>query len=401
MKEVLAKIVPSKQEREKISLVVASVKTSLEKVLPGVSVILGGSLEKDTWLSGACDIDIFVQFPPGSTGISETLRKGLAKAFSSEKIELLHGSRDYYQIIINGYTVELVPILEIKEASLAENITDVSPLHAVWVKKMGKGLKDEIRLAKQFCRSQRLYGAESYISGFSGYILEILIISYGSFEELLKTSVKWKKKMVVDPSSFYPKKDALFHLNSSKTHSPLVIVDPVDKFRNAAAALSEEKWSLFRKRAREYLKKPSALFFEEKTFDVEALRSKKGHLVYLEFEELDGKRDVVGAKLLKVFDHLKKSLEEFGLLECDWDWNQMYYILKIDELPEFSVRRGPPVNLKEACDAFKKKHKKAYVKDGVLYADIKNVPRSLKKFVSMRLKDTYVVERVKGSKIKN
>ncbi len=57
----------------------------------------------------------------------------------------MHGSRDYFQIKEKGFTFEVVPILKIKDAKEAMNITDVSPLHAAWVKKHKK-FADDIAL---------------------------------------------------------------------------------------------------------------------------------------------------------------------------------------------------------------------------------------------------------------
>ena len=108
----------------------------------------------------------------------------------------------------------------------ALNIIDISPLHTVFVKKHKK-LNDEIRLAKQFCRAQDCYGAESYINGFSGYSCELLVIHYGSFKKLARKAAKWKPKVVIDILKKYKGKNPLEELNPSKTQSPLVIIDPV------------------------------------------------------------------------------------------------------------------------------------------------------------------------------
>ncbi len=43
-------------------------------------------------------------------------------------------------------------------------------------------------------------------------------------------------------------------LNKSKIQSPLIVIDPVQAGRNAAAALSFEKYDLLRKKAKEFLK---------------------------------------------------------------------------------------------------------------------------------------------------
>lgn len=53
-------------------------------------------------------------------------------------------------------------------------------------------------------------------------------------------------------------------LNYSKKQSPLVLIDPIQPDRNAAAALSQEKYQKFIQVSKEYLKNPSDDFFEKK-----------------------------------------------------------------------------------------------------------------------------------------
>ena len=45
-------------------------------------------------------------------------------------------------------------------------------------------------------------------------------------------------------------------LNKSKQQGPLIVIDPVQKDRNAAAALNHEKFEIIKKTAKQFLKKP-------------------------------------------------------------------------------------------------------------------------------------------------
>jgi tRNA nucleotidyltransferase (CCA-adding enzyme) len=299
---------------------------------------------------------------------------------------------------------ELVPILKVNSPAKALNITDLSPLHSIWVNKKTKKLKDDIRLAKQFCKANRLYGAESYIGGFSGYVLEILVAHYGSFENLLKAATKWKVKEVVDPENYYPKKDALFHLNTSKQQSPLIIIDPTDKDRNAAAALSLMVFEKFKKIAAEFVKNPSEKLFEKEEITLQSLKAvtqkKKGYLVYLKVEPLPGKVDVSGAQMVKAFEHINDKLKNFGIKDNGWEWDkqkkaEFYFILDKNELPEFELRAGPPVQMTSFVEDFKKKNKDVFMKEGKLFARIKNEHPKLADFVKQVIKEEYVLERVK------
>ena len=175
-------IKPNKEEEKEVSGRINSFLKQVNTGLKGAKAILGGSGSKGTWLKDAHDADIFVQFnydqfKDKSDQLSDILEKHLKKKF---KIIRLHGSRDYFQVkeknALNSensgntggvFTFEIVPVLKISKAEQALNITDVSLLHSVWVNKHKK-YADDIRLMKQFCKAQGVYGAESYLKGFSG-----------------------------------------------------------------------------------------------------------------------------------------------------------------------------------------------------------------------------------------
>ncbi len=406
--EVLKRIRPSVEERTKWKRVVDDFLKRLNGKLQGAKAIVGGSGAKDTWLAGNADIDIFVRydisFRRRSGELADLLEGVLGEVFAGCTIERVHGSRDYFQFMYMGLSFEVVPILEITNARDAVNITDVSPLHTEWVNKNGEGLKDEIRLAKQFCKAQGVYGAESYINGFSGYVLEILVIYYRGFEKLLAASIKWKEKDVIDIEKYYKGKNVMFELNKSKLQSALIVIDPVDKVRNASAALCFEKMKLFCVRAKEYLEKPEGRFFVVEKVTLEKLMDEAGgeklRLVYVECEALAGKEDVVGTKLLKVFEFLREGLKGFSVVRGAWAWRVgergiFYFFVKRTELDAEEIMKGPPVRLKDAVVAFTKKHRDCFEEKGVVYAREKVEHTQLGDVVGVMLKEKYVVERVK------
>ncbi len=414
--EILRKIKPTPVEEKAAQEITASFLKSLNSKLKSAQAILGGSGAKDTWLAGNHDVDVFVLFnykkyADHSLNLSNLLQVALKRAFPTIKLSRVHGSRDYFQLTYKDLKMEVIPILKISHAELAKNITDVSPLHSIWVNKHTRKLKDEIRLTKQFLKANNLYGAESHLLGLSGYAVEILIAQYGSFEKLLKASQRWKLKQVIDAGKHYPKKDALFHLNQSKTQSSLIVIDPVDKGRNAAAALSLEKFQWFQKKAKEYLAHPSISFFEKKIIGFAELKKeaemKKKNLLFITLTPLNGKEDVVGTKLVKVFNFMRGKLAAFSIIKSGWEWEnspgsgkeaQFYFILAKKELPHLEIRAGPPLNLKEHVDHFKREHQDTFMKEGKIYAKVKVSHPRLGDFVATILKDKYVQERVKAVK---
>ncbi len=353
LKEIINSITPTKEEYAELEEIFSKVKSKIK--IKDATAELGGSGKKNTWLHSNHDIDIYIKFSHKTyhdRDISDILKKELKKHF---KISILHGSRDYFQAIISNYTIEIIPIIDIKKAEEALNITDISPLHCRYVMKHDKN--EDIRLAKAFCRANNCYGAESYIGGFSGYAIEILTIHYGSFMSLIKNVSKWKDKTAIGNRKDIEK------LNLSKKLGPLILMDPVDKNRNAAAAVSTEKYLQFIKVCHDFLKKPSKSLFIEKKFD-ESLFLKKHaskKIVVMEAEPFDGKKDVIGAKILKCFNYLKTQfkLNNFKMLHAEWHWSDealFYFVFDSKELSKEIKHYGPPAKEVESSVAFIKKY---------------------------------------------
>ncbi|HII71844.1 TPA: hypothetical protein HA265_03760 [Candidatus Woesearchaeota archaeon] len=321
------------------------------------------------------------------------------------KPELVHGSRDYY-FIKNVISYEIVPVLDIKEAKQAVNVTDMSPMHVQWVKSH-PGFGDEIRLAKQFCKASRVYGAESYIRGFSGHVLDILVIHYGGFEQMLKAALKWKDKEVIDPEKYY-KNDAMKQLNSSKTESPIIVIDPMMKERNAAAAISYEKLERFREAAKAFLKEPSTEAFKIKNMTKAELKRRAGKdkLFILEAEPASGKEDVVGAKLLKAMEQIRNLLKfhDFIVKEADWEWDKkgkamFWFIVGADELLPVKMWPGPPLEEKQRVENFKEKYEKTFIEKGRVCTYIKREYIKPEGLVKDVLNDKLLMQKVKKIKI--
>lgn len=409
-KEVLEKIKPKKEEEAHMDAALAAFIKKLNRVLGDAKAVLGGSGAKGTWIAGRHEADIFVSFPKEKYAsktdkLSDILEKRIKKIIKT--IDRLHGSRDYFQIKEGSFTFEIVPIIGIKKAHEALNITDVSPLHATWVHSHSTPkIRDDIRLAKAFCKAQGCYGAESYIRGFSGYVLELLVINNKSFEKFLKASAACGEKQVIDPGKLYKKNESVWTVMSdSKLQSPIIVVDPVDKSRNAAAALSKEKLTIFQKAASQLLKKPSPSFFERDAITIEKLKKKKGKnaALWIDVESIDAKEDVAGAQLMLAFEYLKKQLDKFGVISAGWEWDKkkygsLWFILKTSELSKTEWHKGPPVEMEKAVADFKKKHKKIVAKEGRVWAEIKVEYPKVKDFAKEILDENYCSTKIKNIK---
>ncbi len=399
---ILQRIRPSSKEAKELKRIGDEIISKLK--IAGTKSEVGGSVAKGTWLKGSHDIDIYVKFGPKryeGKDISSTLKKTLEKNYDAD---MIHGSRDYYQIKHGPYTVEIVPILDIKRVSDAKNITDVSPFHVRWVRKH-KDITDEIRLAKAFCKANKIYGAESYIKGFSGYVLEILTVHYGSFNGLMRHAAKWGAKTIIDAENFHRGKDIGKELNIAKVQSPLILIDPVQKDRNVAAGLDREKYDKLKSLAKEFLKNPSEDYFVKKKIEIENLRkmTKGKKLILIEAEPLDGKKDVVGAKLMKFIETIDRHLKlnDFNVIDKGWEWEGgkalHYFILDKKSLSPTMKHYGPHRSSKSRMESFKARWKGKKIKfdNKIAYVIVKRDYRDAAGFVKDFVKNEFVKDKIK------
>jgi len=374
--------------------IISLLKDELRTQKISAEVFAGGSFAKETLVKEEFfDVDIFVRFDWKYEDISKLLTKILdkIKRKSKLKLEKIHGSRDYFRVIKGKIIFEIVPVVKIKKPKEARNVTDLSYFHVNYVKRNMKKLAKEIVLAKQFCKSQKVYGAESYVNGFSGYALECLIIYYKSFEKMLKELAKIKlgERIVIDPARAYKKKgDVLFEMNESKLGSPIILVDPTWKERNALAALSRETFEKFQDSARKFLKNPGKSFFEMKKFNTEQFKNKarkeKGEFVKIELETNKQPGDIAGTKLKKFSNYLIREISRFfEIKDKEFDYNgenKATFYISAKSKGEI-IKIGPPKTLEKNAKEFKKQNKNVFEKNGILHAKIK-INFTAKKFIS-------------------
>jgi len=404
MKTVISKatelVRPTEKEEERVRKKVEDIIKKVNKSIcisrVEAELIVGGSVGKGSWLPGIHDFDFFLVFSyekyaSRSEELSNITERILTKVFN--KYTRLHGSRDYFQIKDGKDIIEIIPALKIKKAEYAKNLTDSSPLHVGWVKKhvtKNKQLPTELRLAKKFFKGQQAYGAESFIQGFSGHVIEILTCHYGSFEKLVKAVKGWKTGKVIDIEKHYKSpKDAFDSLNPEKKKSPIIVIDPVESDRNAAASLSEGVFNKITKSCKKFIKKPKLEAFVEMRVEFKDLKkkeTKKNKLVAFEVTSGERKVDVAGAQLKKQYNMILRLFteNEFTVLKSNWYWDRsrsalFYYFLNTKELPKKKILRGPLTYCStENIMAFKNKYKRKRIfREGYNY--FVEVPRRLRK----------------------
>lgn len=386
IKQILPSICPTKEEynsmKKELNEFLKKLNQEIKKKKIIAQVFVGGSFAKNTLVKkDKYDADVFVRFDKKykESELSDLLKK-LLDTISKREYLVIHGSRDYFRINLSPtFLIELIPVRKVNSPKESENITDLSYSHVKYIEKKIKSQKilDDIKVAKAFSHACACYGAESYISGFSGYSLELLIYNYGSFEKFLSGILKAKDKEVIDIEKFYKKKqDVLMDLNSSKLSSPIILIDPTYKQRNALAALSVETLERFKVAAREFLKNPSVKAFEKKKVDLEKVQKdaeKKGNefmLIEASTDKQEG--DVAGSKLLKFYRNFEDELKPFyEIKNKGFNYNgkqsaRFFFVVKGKKEILFD---GPFVEDKKHCTDFKKAHKKTFVKEGRIFAN--------------------------------
>lgn len=391
---VLEKINPSKEELNSIKKVTKEFKESLEleikKLNIEADVFVGGSFAKGTLIKKRpYDVDVFVRFEKKDKDISDLTEKILSKVKIGKKTRI-HGSRDYFKADVSqDLFFEIIPVLKISRPKEAENITDLSYFHVGYVKRKlnTQKLLDETKITKAFCHATKCYGAESYISGFSGYAIELLINHYKSFMKFLNAVVKMKERIFIDTEKMYKSKlEISMNMNSAKMNSPIVIIDPTYRERNALAALSEITFKKFQKECERFLRNPSEEMFETKDIDAEKIKkSIKGNAefaeIILETDRQEG--DIAGSKLQKFYRHLLGEFEKsYKIEKTNFEYSEekeakcIFVVKKKDKI----LFNGPDETDKKNVAKFKKMHKTIFSKKGRLYAEEK-ITKNVDEFV--------------------
>ena len=385
---VLKRVTPEKKERAKIEALAGK----LSRKVAGASKELGvkstvrleGSVAKDTWLSGEPDIDIFMRVPktiPRASLGDVSLRIARKATRGSEQIERF-AEHPYLEAVVDETRVNIVPCYEVKKGEW-QSATDRTPFHTDYVNgHLDAKMRGEARLLKKFMKGISVYGAEIKTGGFSGYLCELLILHYGSFENTLKSFAQHRQRIVVDIENYYEDRENELGLLFKE---PLVIVDPVDKGRNVASAVQPQKLYTFVAASRAFLKSPSLGFFcppETTLLSVKELKQKlkkRGSaIVFLCFGKVDVVPDILWGQLYKSQRSLRKllNLSDFKVLR-DLAWsdektiNMFIFELEDCRIPLVKSHLGPPLEKERECERFLAKHHSGsgtvsgpYIEDG-------------------------------------
>jgi len=357
--DILDRITPTATEIEKIRITAEElgniVLEYLKKHDLDITIRFVGSFAKGTFLSNP-DLDLFLLFPDG------TPHKTLEEIGLRVGEDILHGTRMYSEHpytrgVYKGIDVDLVPSIAIHDTTKLQTAVDRTPFHTDYIHThLDESQKNQVRLLKAFMKGIGAYGAEPNTRGFSGYLCELLVVRYGSFEGVLKGTSEWKEGTTITIEKKGP-----------PMIGPLIVYDPVDERRNVASAVHIDTMSLFIIAAKAYLSEPSdRFFFPEKRElltkeELEEISVKHGsRIVTVIFKRPDVIEDNLYSQLWKTQYALVRKLNDFdyNVLRAVHSMNdgtlEIVFELERDVLSKTFKHAGPPVWVKSAESFFNK-----------------------------------------------
>jgi tRNA nucleotidyltransferase (CCA-adding enzyme) len=319
-----------------------------------VDVVFGGSFAKGTWLPEDADIDIFVKIKP-SVSIEKFEKMG--RDIGSETLKeygpkLRYSDHPYVESFVRKVRVNVVPCYDVEQGKW-KSAADRSPFHTRYISTQFDDQKrGQARLLKKFFKRLGIYGAEISTAGFSGYVSEVLVLKYCSFENVLRAAADWQDRQVIAVGDY----DSDF-VKGFK--SPVTIIDPVDSRRNLGTAISPEGVAKFMLAARAFLKRPSLQFFRESKRQSAASKLLLANVLVIEFSHQRKSPDIIWGQLKRSINSIAKQLElaQFEVLRtsCLTDERSsavLVFLLESLILPPYMKRRGPEIFRRKETASF-------------------------------------------------
>jgi tRNA nucleotidyltransferase (CCA-adding enzyme) len=356
---------PSNREIKKLMTIADETKKLVVNHISSkvVDVVFGGSYAKGTWLKSDADIDIFIKIDPSlNTNEFEKLGKQIGlQSLKRYRPYLRYSDHPFVEAFVKGVRVNIVPCYNVEKGKW-KSAADRSPFHTEYVKNnLDDEKRKQVRLLKKFLKCIGVYGAEIATNGLSGYIAEVLILKYGSFELVLKAiSNISKEKNVISINKADEDIVRTFQ-------SYIIIIDPIDPRRNLGTAVSAESIGKFILAARAFLEKPSLRFFK-KTEKKDKKSSKQlfSNLLIVEFTYEQRSPDVIWGQLKKSLNAISKQLKlaNFTVIRsrCITDEKNsaaFIFLLESIMLPPYVEKVGPEIFRKDTSNFISKNSKRA------------------------------------------
>ncbi|MFX1264763.1 MAG: hypothetical protein ACFFH0_05255, partial [Promethearchaeota archaeon] len=272
---ILAQLTPTEDEIAEQASAIETLKEALENHAGSKGfqysflAAQGSTGKKQTQLRGASDIDLFVALDKEhyrerldldarerSSAIDELMESMIDEWFIPAVADLdvqsaqkTFSQHPYLSLSMAGFDVDIVACFHLTYDELAQKgpITamDRTIHHTEYVvNHLNAALREDVRILKSFVRTSRTYGDTCAVGrmGFTGYALELLVISTGSFDAALEAILR------LDWDPIDPLERSLQTLRQDPTFKDdhIFIIDPTDTGRNVASSFDERAYDLLK-----------------------------------------------------------------------------------------------------------------------------------------------------------
>jgi len=412
----LAQLTPSEDEIRKQASVIETLKGALENHAGSngfqYSFLApqGSTGRKQTQLRGASDIDLFVALDKEhyrerldldarerGRAIDELMESMIEEWFipavavlDIQSVQKTFSQHPYLSLNMAGFDVDIVACFDLSYDELIQNgpITamDRTIHHTDYVvNHLNNTLREDVRILKSFVRTSHTYGDACAVGrmGFTGYALELLVISAGGFDAALEAILRldWDPVDPLERSLQTLKQDSTFK------DDHIFIIDPTDTGRNVASSFDERAYDLLKiliqqlidaSQKSEYdqvmnliLEKPIPIapvpvWFTKHSFVREFESDGEIH-----YTVLRDKLHSVARRVVSELEREPTGEERFGeaISEVYFEDNRFAvgFLVEKTEISSTYERKGPPLDLQEAVDRFKEVHSEAFEKDDHLW----------------------------------
>ncbi len=322
------------------------IEMGMDEVMP----MLAGSVAKGTMTRNP-DLDLFLLFPP-ETPEKLLEKKGLKigrKLLDSP--ERKYTQHPYLTGHFMGMRCDVVPCLHLPKGHKVVTAVDRTPHHTAYINSRVSGtLLEEIIMLKSFFKGIGVYGAEDTVQGFSGYLVEILVLYFGGFSKTveylsglkLEGSAPGGCEEIMGPVSRQGALDIVLFDTPELVDEPpgsrddyarsfgkdaLIVIDPVDPSRNVASPISRETLDYTVRASRSLITTPSRYFFSPfssrpySTEEASGVGAYQGSIFSIQLPK--GDPGVTSTQLRRYLRKLKGELGRSGFREV-----QMRYLLR-------------------------------------------------------------------------
>ncbi|MHC1591925.1 MAG: nucleotidyltransferase domain-containing protein, partial [Candidatus Helarchaeales archaeon] len=424
-KAVLKHVDPDEKEKKTIQNVIKELKEALEKQGSRLGMqdyrieAQGSTGEKQTFLRGSSDIDLFVILDKKHVEEYLRLEKKQRKSkihdfltqlvqewffpalqnLGCDDIHVSYAEHPYISARKDKFEIDVVGCFHLTQEYILKHgiitAVDRTPLHTQLIKSsLNQDQINDVKILKSFFQACRAYGDRAAIGqmGFTGFSAEILIYHFKTLENVFNNF----ERLQDNPIDFFSRSKKELKRIPAFKKATLIMIDPIDPRRNLAASISERSYQFVNYKIKQFFKSPSEKFFifkPLKPIPENQLPDYPSTLV-LEFKEVVSGvhyteiRDKLYSFGRRLVNHLKEEPTReprFGEVIFEIYFEEPNYAMilacKKSTLEKMYFHKGPEMNNADNVKKFLKKYPRACLKNGFYWVEIERTLLTLKDHV--------------------